>query len=233
MSGLAPLFTTAPRLKLYIYDQPVAYAVGFNISISVDVQPVYVIGQYAPVSLEPTMYNIVSGTMQIVRLVSQTTQTALNSSAESQKQLTNQASKRATADFANIDAAGEATSAVGLSNSPLQQSELFKHLDPAQLLKTQSFNVRIFMKVPKIESGAFVNSSSGPQSNQNLTNGLEEKEWFEIQGCRITSRNTNITMSQLVNEPVSFQGLLATHTSSDSVKFKLDSAINQKAVTGS
>lgn len=217
MSGLMPQFATAPRLKLYIYDSPVAYAIGFNISVSVDVQPVYVIGKYAPVSLEPTMYNIVTGTMQIVRLVSQEAQNAQNANAENQSALTDQAGRRATAQFdTNSEIVGP--NAIS-SNTPLQQKELFRHLDPEQLLLSQSFNVRVFMKVPKIEAGNFV-------TQRPL---LEEKEWMEIQSCRITSRNTNITMGQLVNEPVSFQGLLALNK--QGTQFSLDSATSQAAAS--
>jgi hypothetical protein len=217
MSGLMAQFATAPRLKLYIYDQPVAYAIGFNISVSVDVQPVYVIGKYAPVSLEPTMYNIVTGTMQIVRLVSAAAQGKQNTNAALQPALTDQTGKRATATF---DTNSEIVGTDPIStNTPLQQKELFRHLDPEQLLLSQSFNIRVFMKVPKISAGNFVTTKPL----------LEEKEWMEVQTCRVTSRNTNITMGQLVNEPISFQGLLALNKTG--TQFSLDSATGQATVS--
>lgn len=222
MSGALPVFATAPRLKIYIKNQPVAYALGFNINVSVEVQDVYVIGQYAPVTNEPTMYNLVTGTMQIQRLVSQTTQNQLNTIANAQGQLTDQQGRRAVADFANIAQGGEATNAAGTSNSVLAQGELTRHLDPARVLASQAFNIRVFMKVPRIEAGNFAATGAT----------LEEKEWMEIQNCRITSETMNISMGQLVNIPVNFQGLLATTAVTGLAKFQLDSLVKQGAVTG-
>jgi hypothetical protein len=222
MSGAMPLFATAPRLKIYIKDQPVAYALGFNINISVEVQDVYVIGQYAPVTNEPTMYNLVTGTMQIQRLVSQTTQNQLNALAGAVDQLTDQNGRRAVADFANTAQGGESTTVSGTSNSILAQSELTRHLDPTKVLTSQAFNIRVYMKVPKIDGGNFATT----------TPILEEKEWMQIQNCRITSESMNITMGQLVNIPVNFQGLLATSAIAGLTQFQLDNAIKQASVTG-
>lgn len=196
MAGLKPLFATAPRIKVYIQDKIVAYAVGFNVSVSVEVQPVYVLGQYAPISLEPTMYNIVTGTMQIVRLASQS-RTAAAQAATDQLANSTDAATQQTANASLLSLGGELTDSTGgpaPTNSPLSQKELFKHLDPSKLLLSESFDVRLYMKVPKADN-----------------TGIEELAWLEIKNCRITSRNTNIAMGQIVNEPLSFQGLLAHH----------------------
>ena len=206
MANLKPLFATAPRIKVYIQDKVVAYAVGFNLSASVDVQPVFVLGQYAPIALEPTMYNIVTGTMQITRLSSQSRTAAANAAAD---QLTSAGANQQTANSNSLATGGELNSTVGngVTNSPLAQKELFLHLDPSKLLLSESFDVKLYMKVP------------------NATNdGLEEKLWLTGQNCRITSRNTNIAQGQLVNEPLSFQGLLMHH---DGDGFELDGAAKQ------
>lgn len=207
MSNLQPLFVTAPRLKLYVNNNVIGYAVGFNINISIDVQPVYVIGQYAPVSLEPTMYNIVTGTMQIVRL--------------------NKTNRANSGSYGTLNPAGtipssnlfdavtgelNSTTGAGVSNTPLAQSQLHMHVNPEQLLLSRAFDVKLYMKVPNAAN-----------------TGLEEKEWFQISTCRITSRNTNITMGQIVNEPVSFQGLLATPTAEGKTQFTLDGSIVEGA----
>jgi hypothetical protein len=47
---------------------------------------------------------------------------------------------------------------------------------------------------------------------------------MKIVNCRITGRNTNITMGQIVNEPVNFQGLLALNVDSG---FELDTAVKE------
>jgi hypothetical protein len=217
MAGLMTTFATAPRLKLYIQDKAVAYAVGFNINVSVDVQPIYIIGQAAPVSLEPTMYNPVTGVLQIVRLLSGSTRDLVKGLANGSKNsaLTGTSdSQTSEAEFA----AGLESSTPGAStvdtNSLLSQSSLFQHLTPEQLLISRSFDIVVHMKVPK--TGA----TSAPF--------FEEKAWLVIKDCRITSRNTNIAMGQIVNEPLSFQGLLATHSSDTGVaEFQLDSAVKQ------
>ena len=207
MAGLKPLFATAPRIKLYIQDKIVAYAVGFNVSISVEVQPVYVLGQYAPISLEPTMYNIVTGTMQIVRLASQSRATAAQA-ATGQLAKSSETATQQTANSSILSLGGELTQTgdgTVTANSPLSQKELFKHLDPSRLLLSESFDVRLYMKVPTAD---------------NLS--LKELAWMEIKNCRITSRNTNIAMGQIVNEPLSFQGLLAHHLTDGTVDGSLN-----------
>lgn len=205
MSNIKPLFATAPRIKIYVQDKVIAYAVGFNLNISVDVQPVYVLGQYAPVSLEPTMYNIVTGTMQIVRLAANS-----RTATPGAGQVSSATASQQTANAGTLALGGELTSSVpgdSVTNSPLAQKELFLHLDPSKLLLSETFDVKLYMKVPKADGS-----------------GLEEKAWITVQNCRITSRNTNIAMGQIVNEPLSFQGLLAHHAGDD---FELDGAAKQ------
>lgn len=208
MSSLKPLFATAPRIKVYVQDKVIAYAVGFNINISVDVQPVYVLGQFAPVSLEPTMYNIVTGTMQIVRLSSGARTAAVTAAGQVD---TTSAAQQQTSSGSALAIGGELTSTLAgdgvVSNNPLSQKELFLHLNPSKLLLSESFDVKLYMKVPKADNS-----------------GLEELAWMTIENCRITSRNTNISMGQIVNEPLSFQGLLAHHAGDG---FELDGKVKQ------
>lgn len=214
-----PIFAAAPRIKLYIQNKPVAFAVGLNLNVSVEIQDVYVIGQYGPVTNEPLMYNLVTGTIQIMRLIPQTTQASLNALADAQVQMTNQAGRRAVADFANVAQGGEITAATGTDNDILTNSLLDSHLDPAQVIASQSFNMRMFMKVPKITGGSV-----------DPAQPLVEKEWMEIQGCRITSENINIAMGQIVNIPLNFQGLLVTSTIPGLARFQRDSLVKQMTV---
>jgi hypothetical protein len=210
MSKIMPLFASAPRLKLYIDQEgadattttsyALAYAVGFTIAVSVDVQPVYVIGQYEPVALEPTMVNVVTGTFQIVRLVKNTLKTQADSESLNSKL---HGGAPATDKQDAVDAVTAST--VG---DPSNQSLLFKHVDPAQLLLSKTFNIRVFMKVPTSAAK------------------LDEKPWMVIRDCRITSRNTNIAMGQLVNTPLSFRGLLLSDLdASGNAVFSSDNAI--------
>jgi hypothetical protein len=212
MSSLQPLFASAPRIKLYVGTNLVGYAIGFNFNVSVEVQPIFVLGSFEPVALEPTMYNTVTGTMQIMRLTTSAT-TATNLAASQLQQDAISGNGASTAGVYNANGAGQellSTDGTGQSNNPLAQGQLFQHLTPSQLLLSQAFYMQMYMKVP------------------NATNsGLEEHAWMAIQNCRITSRNTNISMGQLVNEPLNFQGLLALHNETNLPQFTLDGKINQ------
>jgi len=216
MSGLQPLFASAPRIKLYIDQQLVAYAIGFNFNVSVDVQPVFILGKYGPAALEPTMYNTVTGTLQIVRLKNPTV--IANSGGKT--------SIKTKAGAAGTEAKGSVTA----TNTPISQKELFKHITPGQLILSQAFNMQLYMKIPSAEAAvaavaATASTDAVPAKAAILSKtALEEVEWMRIEGCRITSRNTNISMGQLVNEPLNFQGLLATHASSS---FALDGKVTQ------
>lgn len=221
MSGLISTFAAAPRLKLRINGNVVAFAVGFNINISVEVQPVYVIGSYKAVSLEPTMYNVVTGSLQIVRLTSSNTKDALiaNSIKDKLSGGTAVATQQSLSDAAGNELIAPTTAGASATNNPLQ-AELFKHIDPAQLIVSRSFDVDVYMKVP---DGSKFKETTGFKATD-----LKEVAWMHIMDCRITSRNTNISMGQIVNEPLTFQGLIATHAFTDTTKeFKLDGKVQQ------
>lgn len=233
MSNLQPLFASAPRIKLYINNQVVAYAIGFNFNVSVDVQPVFVLGRFAPVSLEPTMYNTVTGTLQIVRL--KNVNLTANANAQSGKADAAQPiTTGSITDAEKLANASGGSSASGGSNTPISQSELFRHITPSQLLLSQAFDMKLYMKIPKTAAPAVLGVGTAPSIPEVLANTqLAEVEWMNIQSCRITSRNTNISMGQLVNEPLNFQGLLAAHAVQGTGlvnAFSLDGTVKQETV---
>lgn len=195
--SLRPLFSSAPRIKIRANGQLIGYAIGFSVNVSVDVQPVYVIGEYAPVALEPNLYRPVTGSMQIVRL--------------------RDLSAGSTGTGLVKNAAGETVAVtdptVAKNNSPLDQKALFKHLEPQTILFSQTFDVDLYVKVPTSETAAGVLTTT-------------ESLWMTIKDCRIVSRNTNISMGQLVNEPLNFQGLLVSPTG-ETAAFTLDNSATQ------
>jgi hypothetical protein len=217
--SISPAFATAPRIKLRIGDQLIAYAIGFNFNLSVDVQPVFVLGSYAPVSLEPTMYNVVTGTLQIVRLKTPNAQTNLLANKRSP---TDTNTTAMTSNKAELNS----TTATGTTNNPLSQSTLFSHLTPSQLILSQSFDLDLYMKVPTALGITAMNNVDGKQSLENTVDNkvLEEVKWMTIKNCRFVSRNTNISQGQLVNEPLNFQGLLAQN---DGDGFALDNSVSE------
>lgn len=189
MSGIKPLFTSAPRIKIKLNGQDIAFAVGLSTNISVELRPVQVLGKFGAVSIEPTMYNIVSGTMQIVKL---NNKDAINpaitgvAGANLKKSLTTDGNGNEVPSSL-ADAVSEES-----SNSIASYSNILTHLDPTKVLVSESFDIQIYMKVP------------------DSTGELIELPWFSIYDVRLASRNTNISMGQLVNEPVNFQGLWAS-----------------------
>ena len=157
------------------------------------------IGEYAPVALEPNLYRPVTGSMQIVRL----------------RDLANGSS--GTAEDSDVkNAAGKTVKAsdpsATVGNSPLDQKVLFKHLEPQTILFSQTFDIDLYMKVPTSDDGVTLTTT--------------EAHWMTIKDCRIVSRNTNISMGQLVNEPLNFQGLLVT-PSGETPAFSLDNSVTQ------
>lgn len=188
MSGIKPLFASAPRLKLKLNGQDIAFAVGLSVNISIELRPVQVIGKFGAVSIEPTMYNIVSGTMQIVKL---NNKDAIDPAISAVAGATLNKSATEDATGAVITSLDDAVSDES-SNSIASYSNILTHLDPTKVLVSETFDIQIYMKVPD-ETGELI-----------------ELPWFSIYDVRLASRNANISMGQLVNEPVNFQGLWAS-----------------------
>lgn len=229
--GLQPLFASAPRIKLRINNNVVGYAIGFNFSVSVQVQPVFILGQFQPVSLEPTMYNTVTGTMQIVRLLNTDHGTAAKNVKDSLSGAATDSSKSVTGAFGD-EASTISPANSTASNNPVLQSSLFTHLTPSLLLLSEAFDMHLYMKMPKPATPFGTIASTGgvvtTQASALTAANLIEVAWMKILNCRITSRNTNISMGQLVNEPLNFQGLLAmSDTGDQDTEFKADSKIIQ------
>lgn len=225
MSNLAQSFLTAPRIKIYVDNQPLAYAVGFNINLSVSLADVNVIGSYAPIAQEAVQYNVVSGSMQIVRVLNQNTQTTLNTLANAAPQLTSAGAIRPTTDFNALGTDGQVVAPSGTANS-VTTGLLARHLSPERVLLSKSFQIRLFLKVPNIgDDGQPVITPANPQ-------GLKEIEFMVINDCRITSDSVSISMGSLVSTPVSFQGLLATPSVDGVVQFQSDSIVRQSVVPG-
>ena len=224
MSGIMPLFTSAPRIKIRLSGQTIAYAIGFNINVSVDVQEVYALGHYGPISLEPTFQNAVTGTLQIVRLTSPAASSKIVASATA-------ANTDQTAPFLGTgspsalvtDSFGQgsfsATPAISKGDVQLSLGTLFAHLDPANVLASQSFDLEVYLRVHTDTSTSVVEGDVG-----------DETLWLVVSDCRLTGRSANITLAQLINEPVNFQGLLVSPVSETGAVidgFGLDAAITE------
>ena len=159
--GMAPLFTSAPRIVLSINDTTIAYAIGLNVSVSVSLQPIKVISKFGALTWEPTMYNVVTGTLQIIRLNSSADQSAKIIAANALLN-SNTFNGVQGATVAGITAAGGAqiTKEVGVndfadSNSVLAANHLYSHLDPSKVLVSQTFSLNMFLKVIYFRQSSF------------------------------------------------------------------------------
>ena len=199
MSNKLPLFASAPLCTIEINETKIAYAVGLSLNVGISLQEIRVLGQYELESIEPMAMMPVTGSFQVIRLLTEGTR-AQNSTAA--KAATNSLVR--TADEVT-DVKGLAKDAV-IANSTISEqgtgaltgsSELAKHLDPRTILLSKSFDITIKMKVPSVKN------ASGE-----WTEG-EEKVFMEVKDCRLSGASASISPGALLTESVEFQGLIA------------------------
>lgn len=193
MAAQTPFFMSGPRLLLKIDGIKIAYAVGLDLRVSRNVQIVNTLGSFASVALQATMYNGVSGSMQIVRLLDTKSRTALETAAPG---------KTATTD-------NELIGLKTVSNNPNDATtnslisatkNLAKHLDPSSVLASSTFDIEVWQMYPTEET----KKSAGEQLNNE---GVLVKH-FTVQNCRLNSRSASISAGQLLTESFSFTGTL-------------------------
>jgi hypothetical protein len=211
MAGLLPTFATAPRMVIKIAGQNLAMAIGFNFNLTVDVQPVYVIGELRPIALEPTMYGIVTGTLQIMKIATAAGRQAridnskgpdfqdtfVESTATNAKALlsSNVASSSVTTGEAALDS----------DNSQLSLTELLAHFTPEKILASKTFDIDVYTLD---HTDASAKTALATKAGDPISKGAENL-FVSIKNCRFTSRNVNIAMGSFTNTPLNFMGLLA------------------------
>jgi len=193
--GIRPVFVSAPQIKLVLDGVSVAYAIGISLSVNIDVQSVYAFGNYGPIAVDPLQYGVVSGTLQIVKLANTDVNGDQNAPDKSASILNARkvASDTLHANDKIFNEAGTVLTPAGGTtggNSPLF-GKLLKHLNPAQVLLSETFD----MQIKLFHGNAAQNSKT-------------EISLLTVKNCRISGANMNLSMGSIVNEPVSFQGLL-------------------------
>jgi hypothetical protein len=207
--GQLPLFASAPRCRIKFNGIPVAYAVGLSVNVSLNIAEVKILGEFATQSLEPLTMAPVSGSLQIVRLISAATQAAQRVAAD--------AVEGEMSGLARDPTTGALTQAkTNAQNSIINsgpggafngQTVLARHLDPRTVLMSQAFDIEILLKVPVIEIDA--NGIAQPKAPNTITNPDTETAFMTIKNCRLVSGSANIAPGQLLTESVEFQGTLA------------------------
>jgi hypothetical protein len=202
----------------------IAYAIGLSMNVSVNVQPVNVIGNFGPVSYEPTMYNPVTGTFQIVRLQNKAFKDARIARA-----------KTLYAGSKIIDPNQIDTQIRESDNNILTQSNLSDHLTPERILLSSTFDIDVYLNIN--DTGNNTNSAAINKFNDVNQRSRDAiiTRWLRIKDCRLVSRNVNIASGSLINEPLNWLGLLAMQQNgldlqgAGSDLQSLDSNIQEKA----
>lgn len=203
MAAQTPFFMSGPRLLLKIDGVKVAYAVGLDLRVSRNVQIVNTLGSFASVAIQATMYNGVSGSMQIVRLLDSDSRTKLKDAATAAGKQNGAPALSATPEPALTGIKTSVTdSDSASSNSLIAATEnLKKHLDPASVLASSTFDIEVWQMYPTVET---VDATKKGQLNNQ---GVLVKH-FTVQNCRLNSRSASISAGQLLTESFSFTGTL-------------------------
>jgi hypothetical protein len=157
MSGMRSFFISAPKIRLKIGGGVIAHAIGLSINVDVNVEQVFTFSRYDSANPEALQYGLVSGSLQIVKLASSTSNSTLQASATSDPGST----------------------------------VLADHLDPSRILASETFDLEILV------------NHSDQLASADPTYSL-----YTVKDCRLGGTNINISLGALVNEPMSFQGLL-------------------------
>jgi hypothetical protein len=199
--GKMPFFVAAPRCKITVAGQDIAYAVGLSLQVTKVIEPVRILGNFAPVAFESLMVNPVRGSFQIVRLLSSASDNAAIA----------QALYGDAPNLANVDAAGNSTSQIipkpgvnGTDGTILSQGGLYRHLDPVSIILSQSFDIQIQLKVPQIAATSFDNVllKTGPYT-------ISTTNFITIKDARLSGARGSLTPAAIFRESFTFEGLLA------------------------
>jgi len=214
MSGQTPFFMSGPRLLIKVDGVKVAYAVGLDLRVSRNVQVVNTLGSFASVAIQATMYNGVSGSMQIVRLMDKESRSSYGGNFVNSEggALTGEALENAKNDtLAKATPAGSLSGIPGTTgnesvsdtNTIVAATEKLKrHLDPASVLASSTFDIEVWQLYPTVD--VVDDTKLQPTLNNN---GVLVKH-FTIQNCRLNSRSASISAGQLLTESFSFTGTL-------------------------
>lgn len=211
MSGKMPLFAAAPRCVLRVGEQKIAYAVGLSMNVNVETERVKILGQYKTLAIEPLTMAPVTGTFRVVRLLSKATRDNNAELLQTNSDLRSafvgddaDAKYQQAGEDVNVDFA---SAVEGDGSSVLAQNNLERHLDPETVLFSQTFDLDLFLKVPIIGADNFDAATGFLKAG--VIPKLVETNFMSIKDCRITSASVDLTPGRLLEEPFSFEGLLA------------------------
>lgn len=164
MAGKKAGFVTGANAKIMIDSKVIAYATNVGYDITVQTLPIEGIGRYEVWSNEPVSYTV-TGSLTVIRYTERANDSGIDSTD-------------------NTAANGNAIDQVALDGSDRDLSE---HLDPAQLLLSETFDLKIFEKTP----------------------GTDDNRVIEIKDCRLTRRSGNLDKRGVLMDNFAFVGIIA------------------------
>lgn len=197
MSKQIPFFMSGPRLVLRMDGFVMAFAVGLDITVSRNIQTIYQFGQVSPVANQATLYNGVTGSMQIIKMIDPSViadkkAIALNTQGVGPNLVNSIDSPTVIDGTAAAPAATFSTANKVDNNSAFAKSQTLRdQLDPERVLLSSTFDIEVWQTYP---------DSTG--------NGFTPVKHFTIQNCRLNSRGSTISPGSLTNESIGFVGTL-------------------------
>jgi len=166
MAKLKPGFITGANAKIKMFNKTIAYCADVAYNVTVQTIPIESMGKYEVHSNEPVAYTV-DGSFSIIRYTKNATDAAKGGKIKDAADGKNNAPE-AIEDGANGNA-GE-------------------HLDPARLLKSQTFDLEIYEK----------------------RDGGTETAVYRVMDCRIVRRGMSLNKRGAVVDNYAFVGILAT-----------------------
>lgn len=151
-------FVSGANAKIQIFGKTLAYCQDVSYSVDVTSIPIESMGKYEVHSYEPVAYSI-QGTFSIIRYT-----------------------KRAKA--SSIDASSDQSD----GNAPERIGGMGKHLDPARLLESETFDMIITEKTSESEANAV----------------------YSIHDCRIVRRSMTLNKRGVMTDSYQFMGIRGT-----------------------
>jgi hypothetical protein len=229
-----PFFASAPRIALFIDSARVGYAIGLTLNISVAVEPIKVLGMFETLTLEPLAYLPVSGSMRILKLIPKDMQAEINKQAALQKDpFVNADTAPGVLNIGNsVQVADQTKLYSHVTPGTLLLSSSF---DIEIQIKTIKADIQKKINAAATQresalSAAYLNKNNAANADQQIAamdaynkaindkydpNATEFNTWtrfMTIKDCRITGMDSEISPARLMEEAVTYQGLIAINS---------------------
>ena len=168
MAGIKPGFITGANCKIRLANMTVAYATDVSYNVDTLTVPVECMGRYEVLSNEPVSYGC-NGTLSIIRYTKAAKTAGITSAATN----------------------GDAPARIGAD------STMGKHINPAQMLQSTTFDLEVFQKLTNAGGTADVDT------------------FYKIIDVRLTRRGATLNKRGVLVDTYTFVGVIATDTDVD------------------